>query len=53
MAPNNKGKTPASSLAPSRAPTRPSAPSRGNYAQSNLPHVIDKHGIVFVDDVQR
>ena len=32
--------------------THPLAPPRGNCAQSSLPHVINKHGIVFVDDVQ-
>ena len=59
MAPKNKGKAPASSLAPSRALTArtitstcSSAPPRGNYPHSNLPPVINKNGIVFVDDVQ-
>ena len=50
MAPKTKGKTPASS---SRAPTRPPAPPRGNHAQFQLPHGINKHGIVFIDDEQR
>lgn len=52
MAPKNKGKAFASSLVASQAPTRSSAPPRGNRAQSYLPCVINKHGILFVDDMQ-
>ena len=60
MAPKNRGKALASSSAPPRAskatttsPSHSLAPPRDNHAQSQLPHVVNKHDIVFVDDVQR
>ena len=50
MALKHKGKVLASS---SQASTSPSAPLRGNRAQSQLPYAINKYGIVFIDDEQQ
>ena len=57
MAPKDKASS--SSLAPKKGSkttntslNSPPALSRGNRAQSQLLHVINKHGIIFLDDAQ-